>query len=428
MPLLSPALPQAHPTPPARLDFLDGLRGLAALGVVAHHFTAAFYPTSMTGDGATTHLPGTWEADFAASPLHVLLNFRVCFFFVLSGLVLAESAGRLPRGWRTLAAQLVRRYVRLGAPVAVSTALAFGLLRGQWFYNQPAAAASGAGWFASFWHWVPGFEQFATDALWGVMLRGQASYNPVVWTMVVEWNGSVLVLALLALLGGWRWRLLAYAALALAFTLGRLNFYYVAFLLGLGLHDVYRRDWASQLRPIWRRLLIAALLLAALVAASKPQIFYHAPKAGSTYDWMRLPGVSPDRTVQFYHTIGAVALLAAVLLSARLRRLTDVNLLRRVGKRAFSLYLTHFLWLGSGASALFLALRPYFSYHVSFGLMVLGTVAVLVPTTNLFYRYVDVPSHKLARWLSQRILGNPFGSNSEARATTIHPAKPERQY
>ena len=42
---------------------------------------------------------------------------------------------------------------------------------------------------------------------------------------------------------------------------------------------------------------------------------------------MRLPGVSPDRTVQFYHTIGAEALLAAVLLSGRLRRLADVGLL-----------------------------------------------------------------------------------------------------
>lgn len=423
MPVRSPAIA------PARLDFLDGLRGLAAVGVVAHHFTAAFYPSSMTGDGTTTHLPGTWETDFAASPLHALLNFRVCFFFVLSGLVLAESARRLPRGWRTLAAQLVRRYVRLSTPVAVSTALAFGLLRGQWFYNQPAAAASGANWFAAFWHWTPSFGQFATDMLWGVMLHGQASYNPVVWTMVIEWNGSVLVMGLLALLGSWRWRLLAYAALALAFTLGRLNFYYVAFLLGLGLHDIYRRDWASQLRPSWRRLLVTTLLLLALVATSKPQIFYHAPISSSAYAWMRLPGISPDRTVQFYHTIGAVALLAAVLLSVRLRRFTDISLLQRVGKRAFSLYLTHFLWLGSGASAVFLALRPHFSYHVSFGLMVLSTVAVLVPTTNFFYRCVDVPSHKLARWLSQRILGYPTDQSkksSEDRVVLVHPAKPKR--
>ena len=141
--------------------------------------------------------------------------------------------------------------------------------------------------------------------------------------MPVEWLGSVLVLGLLVVAGGWRGRLWLYAALALGCTLGRLNFYYVAFVLGLGLHDVYRRVWVAALPTTPRRLL--ALLVLAVVAAGHPQIYHRADFAA--YAWMRLPGVSPDRTVQFYHTIGAEALLAAVLLSGRLRRLADVGLL-----------------------------------------------------------------------------------------------------
>lgn len=397
--------PPNLPTSPPRLDFLDGLRGLAALGVVAHHFTAAYYPTSMTGDPVTAHLSGTWEADFAASPVHVLLNFRVCFFFVLSGLVLAESTARAPRGLRTLLAQLVRRYVRLGAPVAVGVAMAYVLLLTNGFYNQEAGAVSGAAWLAQFWHWVPSAGQFVADSLFGVMMRGESRYNPVLWTMVVEWRGSLLVLGLLAVAGGRSWRLWLYAALALAFTLGRLNFYYVAFLLGLSLHDVYRRDWAARLSPWLRRLLIAGLLLAAVVSAGHPQIYYHGAAKSAQYAWMRLPGVSPDRTVQFYHTLGAVALLAAVLLSARLRRLTMWPALRRVGKRAFSLYITHFLLLGSGSAWVFLWLRSHVSYHASFGLMLLLSLPVLIVSTEVFYRWVDVPSHILARWLGRRLLG-----------------------
>lgn len=392
--------PAAAPTT-ARLGVLDSLRGMAALGVVVRHFTAAFYPTSMTGNPATAHLPGTWEADFAASPL--LLNFRICFLFVLSGLVLAESAARMERGLRPLLAQLVRRYLRLGVPVAAGMVLAWGLLQLQVFRNTNVAALSGAAWFASFWREVPAFGTLCHDVLGGGLVQGATAYNPVLWTMPVEWRGSVLVLGLLAVAGRWRWRLLLYAALALGLTLGRFNFYYVAFLLGLGLHDVYRRQWVAQLGGTTRRLLVVALLVVAVAAASHPQIFYRGD--ATAYAWQRLPGVSPDRTVQFYHTLGAVALLAAVLVSARLRRLADVGLLRRVGRRAFALYITHFLWLGSGASALFVVLlHSGRSYHLSFGLVALASGIVLWLITQAFYHGIEGPSHRLARWASNKIL------------------------
>ena len=81
---------------------------------------------------------------------------------------------------------------------------------------------------------------------------------------------------------------------------------------------------------------------------------------------MRLPGVSPDRTVQFYHTLGAVVLLAAVLLSARLRR--------------------------------------FFGLGASFGLMALTSAPVLIISTEAFYRWVDGPSHRLARRVSGWVL------------------------
>jgi len=192
-----------------------------------------------------------------------------------------------------------------------------------------------------------------------------------------------------------------YVAVLLACVLAQLNFYYVGFLLGLSLHDAYRRPWVARLAAPARRGLIGGLLLLAFVAASHPQTYYRAAALHTTYAWMRLPGVSTDRTVDIYHTLGAAAVLAAVLLSARLRRLTAAPLLRRVGKRAFALYLTHFLLLGSGSSALFLELRGYLSYHASFGLMLLASGIVLVGLTEAFYRLVDVPSHALARWLAR---------------------------
>lgn len=402
----------AKPAAPARLDFLDGLRGFAALVVIAHHYSAAFYPTSMTGNPATAHLSGHWEEWFAGSPVHVLLNFRVCFFFVLSGLVLAASTASAPRTWRALVAQLVRRYVRLGVPVAVAMALTYPLLRGHWLYNQALSAASGAAWVGQFWPTVLSAADLGQDALYGVLLAGRARFNPVLWTMVVEWYGSVLVLGLLAMVGTRPWRIGLYAGLAVVITLWRgLDFYYVGFLLGLGLYDLYQRGWATRFTTPQRRALITGLLLSALFFTSHPQEYYGAPLS-KAYAWMYLPGVAAGRTVDMYYTLGAALLLGAVLLSARLRSLTMLPFLRRVGKRAFSLYLLHFVVLSSGSSWLFLWLRGHYSYHASFGLMLLPSVLVLWGSAELFYRWVDIPSHTFARWLGRAVAARLAGAEA----------------
>ncbi|MVN77624.1 acyltransferase family protein [Hymenobacter sp. HMF4947] len=392
----SPALPL--PLVPARLDFLDGLRGLAALGVLIHHYSAAFYPTTMTGDPATAHLPGHWETWLAASP--VLLNFRLSLFFALSGLVLAASVARAPRGWRPLLPQLARRYVRLSLPVAASLVLAYALLLTHSFRPQ-VLVANGATWLEPFWQWLPSFGQFVRDALGGVMMRNIPRYNPVLWTMMVEWQGSLLVLGVLALAGTDPWRLALYAGLALAFMAAQADPYYVAFLLGLSLHDVYHRQWHRRLAASTRRVLVVGLLLATAFLASYPESAYQFSVTGAAYTWLQLPGVEGSRAADFYHILGSGTLLAALLLSGRLQKIATTSLLRRLGKRAFALYLLHFLLMGSGSAWLFGWLRGHFAYNASFGLMALLSGGTLVVLTEVFYRLIDNPSHAVARWVGR---------------------------
>jgi peptidoglycan/LPS O-acetylase OafA/YrhL len=386
---------------PARLDFLDGLRGIAALGVVVHHYLGAFYPTTLTGHLATTHFWATGERVVAATPL--LLNFRVCLFFVLSGLVLAESAARSSRGWRTLLAHLVRRYVRLGTPVAVAVLAAYVLLRTHCFYNQQLATASSAAWMAECWRWMPTFRQFVGDALFGVLTRGETLYNPALWTMVIEWRSSVLALIVLLLTARSTWRLLLYLTVVMACTLGPLNFYNLAFVLGMSLHDAYQRAWPRWLMDSARRWMVLGLLLLTVVLACYPETRYQISVLGSAYAWLHLPGVSHERMADLCHTLGAGALLAALLLSKRLQQLTGSSWLRAIGKRAFSLYLIHFLLLGTASAWVFVQLLRQHSYHVSFGLTVAFSTLVLVGLTEIFYRGVDVPSHAIARWVGRAI-------------------------
>src|SRR4051812_33118012 len=91
-----------------RIGALDGLRGLAAFGVVVSHLVAGFVPALYFGGAAA----GAWQDEVSRSPLFVFYNgsFFVHIFFVMSGYVIAQSVAhsRSP-----LALLTGKRYLRL---------------------------------------------------------------------------------------------------------------------------------------------------------------------------------------------------------------------------------------------------------------------------------------------------------------------------
>ena len=118
---------------------LDGLRGLAALSVVVHHFFAAFLPATLYRHYPALFpepVPGSLEAGLSFPLFSVLYSglLPVDIFFVLSGLVLA-----LPHwsGNRTL---LLRRfwtrYIRLNIPVAAAILISFSVWWLGLYFNE----------------------------------------------------------------------------------------------------------------------------------------------------------------------------------------------------------------------------------------------------------------------------------------------------
>ena len=113
-----------------KVQYLEGLRGIAAVQVVLLHFVTGFLPDT---------------AEHAAAPLHVLWDGHtaVYVFFLISGAVLTPSfarGGPWPR-------QAAKRLVRLGVPVAVAALVALVLLVAMvWKLTPPAARSFSAGW------------------------------------------------------------------------------------------------------------------------------------------------------------------------------------------------------------------------------------------------------------------------------------------
>ncbi len=194
-----------------RLGYLEGLRGLAAMQVVLLHYLSALLPAVVfLGPGAA--LVG-WQGALARPPLSFLFDGSgaVCLFFLLSGAVLSLSFAAQPRA---MAANALRRTVRLGVPAAAALILSFLALAAMPRAHRQAARLTGSTVFlganmdspltARFLaqevgldSMIAGYSDFTPfRLLWRWQRPVQRSLDPPVWTLHLEFYGSLLVLLL----------------------------------------------------------------------------------------------------------------------------------------------------------------------------------------------------------------------------------------
>jgi peptidoglycan/LPS O-acetylase OafA/YrhL len=171
-----------------RLDFLDGLRGWAALVVVFSHLWGQF---------ARHVVPF-----YGTAPMRALScgHLAVVVFFVLSGAALSLQFVRSSRPTPFVPA-LAARYVRLVVPIAGTTLIVWALLALGVAGNVEAARL---GQSAIFLGVRLSMDSTLLDvvgfSLWDVLFRyaGWRTFNWSLWTMPVEFAGSAMIYALLA--------------------------------------------------------------------------------------------------------------------------------------------------------------------------------------------------------------------------------------
>src|SRR3984885_1705546 len=116
---------------PGKVQYLEGLRGIAAMQVVLLHFVSGFMPDT---------------AQHAWPPLRVLFDGHtaVYVFFLISGAVLTPSFAR-GEPWPR---QVAKRLIRLAIPVAAAATCALALLAALPEAHRDAARVSGSAWLA----------------------------------------------------------------------------------------------------------------------------------------------------------------------------------------------------------------------------------------------------------------------------------------
>lgn len=354
-------LPSASKSP--RYGLPDALRGIAAVLIVWHHLTL--------------YAPQSDLADIVAPDLMFFLYNRALYavqaFMVIGGFSVAVSMAGWPQGLQGVVSKLVSKYLRVGIPCMVMLAallltsylfLAFGVDLG--LVERVSLGQIIAGIF--FLQDVLGFGNIAAGT-WYLCIDLQYSLlffvlYGVVGRFVQDEHAGAYVLAILlsalGLMGAFYWN-------------GRLEYesyvsYFLApFVLGTLVGFALRSRVSPKMMYGY-----GLVLMAAWVLQPRPQL--------------------------------AVAIVTGAVLwvgASRYPELLVPRWLRWLGDRSYSLFLVHY-----GVNGVVLGLlNPWANTgpipaFVSMWIAFAASVAI----SDLFWRWVEVPSHRLAkRMQSQRI-------------------------
>jgi peptidoglycan/LPS O-acetylase OafA/YrhL len=377
---------------PWKVQYLDGLRGIAAMQVVLLHFVSGFMPDA---------------AQHAWAPLRLLFDGHtaVYVFFLISGAVLTPSFARPG----PFVAKLAKRVVRLGIPVAAAAVIATLLLAVWPDAHLRAAVLTGSAWLAMDSSGAPTLGHLAREIGLDSLLLGyreatlfaplaehlppmELSLDAPFWSLHLELYGSLLVLCLVWLRARSVW--LHRAAIAMAVALFGTHPMFL-FVLGHLFASVVcvRANDHKRLGPVLP--LAGALLLAtglALAATKDCRVL----EVGRL--WLaNIELAAAPNLFQFASQVAAVLIFAGVLLCSPAQAVLERQTCRHLGRLSFSIYLLHFPILFTLACLIFIGAQPVVPHATSWAIVFVVFIAVTLLAATVFERWIDRPAIALSR-------------------------------
>jgi peptidoglycan/LPS O-acetylase OafA/YrhL len=396
---------------------LDGLRGYASFGVFQLHFTDTFCQMHNRGFGFDENNRYLIQLPF----VHFLWTAPalVACFFVISGYVLSHKPIKQIRAQsgepflQTMSSAIFRRGIRLYLPTIFAIFVAFILVRvgafnySHWVFVQREYLAAGedtppimATFSEQFAHWWSDVNGMIYPFHWA---SASTPYDPHLWTIPTEFQGSMLLF--FVTIGVWNVR----TFVRLGFV-GALILYcgyhgqndILLFFGGMFLAEVdliLREDEGrvKRYRYFWLILFTIGLYLAGMTSWD-PEI---------TPGYQTLMWLVPNS--YRWHSLGCFMLVWSVRNSHDIQIAFTNRFAQYLGKISYSLYIVH----GNVRRIITYSMMPTllvltngkeseFGYAITILVSILFTYPITFFLADLFWRAIDIPSIKFAKWVETK--------------------------
>lgn len=377
------------------IPYFDGLRGLAALVVFFGHTACSIYPV-LTSGNKDLNLSGlAILSHLTKTPFSLLTaaNSAVCIFFVLSGYVMVMVSDRSKESFIAIS---VRRYFRLAGPAAISCLFSAWLLKNHFYYNQAVADLTLSSWLKQWFLFDGSYKSALAQGLVHIFQVSSSSYNSSLWTMYIEFWGSLSIFAICYLFSN---KTLRFAAFGMTAIIAANHFHrydFFCIFAGAISYSIYQSFNVRQKLPHIGRISTICVLFG-IYLCSFPD-FAPNGHGGRFYNW-----ISSSFEATWYHTWGAILTVHFIHQTLPFKNFFSSPLLLWLGRISFSLYLIHLPIICSVGAYLVYVLQPVVSYNIMGLTFIICVGGLSLLLAEIYTRSVDIFFIRFGRLISKQI-------------------------
>jgi peptidoglycan/LPS O-acetylase OafA/YrhL len=383
---------QNSAAPMRKIKYLEGVRGVAALIVVLNHIRLTLFMAEydkLHNYIHAAHLPG-FVKTFLINGFELLLDgdLAVWVFWLLSSYVISIAFFKPAESYdKVVVAYAAKRYFRLFIPVFVSIMAGYVLMKTGLMYNAALAKQAGPpysnGWLINPYNFSPDFFNALLSAVYNTFMDydSKASYNPVLWTIEIEFLGSLFTFSIFGVLRHNKKRWLLYAAI-LAAVYALKMYWLCCFVAGHVLCDYDCNPPRWYIGEKLRKYRLRAEWLKYIPAPAAVLLIFFAR---SIFPALHIP-------LKIHNLLLSFMLVLAVLRIAAFRRFFAAVIPFWLGRISFSLYLIHLPVICSLTSYIVL-------HHFTMAGRITGAAVTLIVSLVVAWYYtiyIDLNGVKLA--------------------------------